>query len=103
MGGQPGNNVTGEGVDGTTATDNHTPSVSDMASHTHFGWAWQSSNGSVGGDKRTHSKSEPTDLYMNENGATGVPPGGNEPHNHSVNTTPDHIQIGYFMYTGIPG
>ena len=109
MGGSPGSNVTGDQVQGTLATEGHVPTHSEIARHGHKQQIARSEHAPVNPDEGAYGSWK--EYYPNGHPETGgtheqtddYNSGDSDPHSHGVDAIPDHIVIGYFMYTGIPG
>jgi hypothetical protein len=94
-GGHPGAN---SNVDGgihrqETTTGSHQLSTGELASHSHSIRASRSNAAPASGGSDASS----WDGSVQTGNA-----GSNTPHHHTVNPTPDHYYVGYFMYLGVP-
>ena len=109
MGGSPGGDVTGERVTASGTTADHQLTWDEMPYHSQAADQARSESGNDGSgiDYSGFSVfSDPAHSYGwgHDQRDAGRFTGSSETHKHSLDeVVPSHIQIGYFMYTGIPG
>jgi hypothetical protein len=91
-GGIPGLNVTGLHITGTMSTDEYTLTTADMPSHNH----------TLAGVRTVNAAGSASDSRLKSADATQTGSTGDSgAHSHPMNSTPDHVYIGYFMYKGV--
>ncbi len=92
-GGSPGlgNNVDGGIHRQGTTTGSHQLSTAEMPNHNHSYTTPRASQGGAGGSWNAD---------LSGSGNTGNT-GSSGTHSHSMNPTPDHYYVGYFMYLGV--